>query len=120
MGIEPTCRLVTGTLVLKTRRPTRTPALPWKIIYYVQARLSMRKWKINNGSAVIPKIIDGDKKLTHHNNPVVTSFGRQGEHIAMFLEASGQKEETDFENEVANSGNTMLFCKFIEIKGETE
>ncbi len=28
MGIEPTRQLVTGTLVLKTRRPTRTHPLP--------------------------------------------------------------------------------------------
>ena len=28
MGIEPTRQLVTGPLVLKTRRPTRTLALP--------------------------------------------------------------------------------------------
>ncbi len=28
MGIEPTRQLVTGALVLKTRRPTRTLALP--------------------------------------------------------------------------------------------
>jgi hypothetical protein len=29
MGIEPTHQLVTGALVLKTRRPTRTLALPY-------------------------------------------------------------------------------------------
>ena len=28
MGIEPTYQLVAGTLVLKTRRPTRPAALP--------------------------------------------------------------------------------------------
>jgi hypothetical protein len=120
MGIEPTCRLVTGTLVLKTRRPTRTPALPWKIIYYVRARLSMRKWKINDGPAVIPEIIDRSEKLPHHDNPVISALGRKGKDIAIFLNPTDNDEKKDLREEIPGGFYAMFSTQIVEIKSETE
>ena len=108
MGIEPTCRLVTGTLVLKTRRPTRTPALPWMIIYYVQAQLSMRKWKINNGPAVIPEVIDRGKKLPHHDYPVVSASRRKCESAAGFFKSAGDDEKKDLREKISGSIDAMF------------
>ena len=80
----------------------------------------MRKWKINNWPAIIPEIIDGGKKLPHHDNPVIPALSCKGKHAAIFFESAGDHEKKDLRKEIPGGINTMLSAQFIEVKSETE
>jgi hypothetical protein len=80
----------------------------------------MCKWKINNGPAIIPEIIDGGEKLPHHDNPVIPALSREGEHVAIFLKSTSDDEKEDLREEIPGSIDTTFTAQFIEIKRETE
>jgi hypothetical protein len=80
----------------------------------------MRKWKINNGPAVIPEVIDRGEKLAHHDYPIVSASRRKCESAAGFFESAGDDEKKDLQKEISSGIDAMLSVQFVEVKREAK